>query len=42
LAVSPNRADSAHIDLKQLVVYHRAAEGWKISRLMINANQWEM
>ncbi len=42
LAVSPDRADSAHIDLKQLVVYHRTVEGWKISRLMINANHWDM
>lgn len=42
LAVSPDRTDSAHIDLKQLVIYHRTAQGWKISRLMINANQWNM
>lgn len=42
LAISPDASDSAHIDLKQLVVYHRTAEGWKISRLMINSNKWEM
>lgn len=42
LAVSPDKADSAHIDLKQLVVYHRTDAGWRISRLMINANHWDM
>jgi ketosteroid isomerase-like protein len=38
-AVSRSSNDSVAVNVKQLVVYRRTPDGWKISRLMINPNE---
>lgn len=42
IAVSPDKSDTANVDVKQLVVYHKTGEGWKISRMMNNPNNYDM
>jgi len=41
-AEAKDGSDSADVNVKQLVVYHRTENGWKISKLMISPNLWEM
>jgi len=41
-AVARDGSDSSDVNMKQLVVYHRSDAGWKISKLMISPNRWEM
>lgn len=42
IAVSPDKSDTANVDVKQLVVYHKTGDGWKISRMMNNPNEYDM
>lgn len=41
-AMSKDRTDSATVNLKQLAVYRRTEAGWKISKLMLSPNLWDM
>ncbi len=42
IAVSPDKSDTANVDVKQLVVYRKTDAGWKISRMMNNPNDYDM
>ena len=39
ISVSPSGEDTVAVNVKQLAVYRRTGDGWRISRMIINTNE---